>query len=187
MTTADVFEGLWKTYALLNGASFLVGEIRQLFKSRKSGEVSNDIERPPLKVQLFKFVISTLRNTMMVSSYVGAFSFCLCMLRNRFPGREFLLNYGIAGILAAPTIYIDKPGRLTELNAFVVSKLEESVSLWLWKVIKYNRLVENLLMMPIYGALSVIMEDHQHALNGFTVPIFKWVYALDPEENARTG
>ena len=175
-TTRDVTQQLWKTYIVLNGASFLIAEVRSLFAS------SHDSSRPPLFERVWKTIITIIRNTFMVSSYVGVFSYFLCLLRNRYPGREYLLNYGIAGLLACPTIYIDKPGRLTELNSFVVSKVIESfiITLGLWKIIKYSRFFEMCFMVPTYGILSVIIEKYHYSLNGFTVPLLKWFYDVDP-------
>ena len=183
LTSRQVFAGLWKTYVVLNSVSFVFGEVRHLMGGGKKTAESDDPSpksRPSLQLRLQKVAVTILRNTLMVSSYVGVFSYFLCLLRRHFPGREYLLNYGVAGVLAAPTIYVDKPGRLTELNAFVVSKIIESliISLRLWGIIKYSRFFENCLMVPTYGVLSVIMQDHQHALNGFTTPLLKWFYNL---------
>lgn len=183
LTSKQVFAGLWKTYVVLNSVSFVFGEVRHLVgggKKAAESDESSSRSRPSLQSRLQKVAVTTLRNTLMVSSYVGVFSYFLCLLRRHFPGREYLLNYGVAGVLAAPTIYVDKPGRLTELNAFVVSKIIESliISLRVWRIIKYSRLFENCLMFPTYGVLSVIMQDHQHALNGFTTPLLRWFYNL---------
>ena len=170
-TVRDVAQQVWKTYSILNGVSFLISEGRRFFSQKSSS--------PHLLVRIKKTIIVTIRNTLMVSFYVGLFSYLLCLLRSKYPGREYLLNYGIAGVLACPTIYIDKPGRLTELNAFVVSKVIESfiITLRHKKIVKYSRFIEMCLMAPTYGCLSIIMEKYQYALNGFTVPFFKWLFS----------
>ena len=134
-TTRDVANGLWKTYAIINSISFLIGFAKSLHSKNKNP----DQHKVSLKSRLFKLTTTTIRNTAMVSCYVGVFSYFLCLLRTKT--RERPLNYGIAGFLACPTIFIDKPGRLTELNAYVVTKILESfiIALQSWKKITYNR------------------------------------------------
>ncbi|KAJ3301409.1 hypothetical protein HDV03_000878 [Kappamyces sp. JEL0829] len=170
-----VFMGIWKTYLIINSVSFLFSEATMLYKAKLSRN------RRPRKSSFAnhvrKTMVATVRNSLMISAFVGLFSFWTCVIR-RAVGRETLFQYGLAGTLACPSIFIDKPGRLVELNAYSGAKVLESylISLKLMGIVNYTRFTEQLVMVPTYGLLAWVMEYHPEALNGFAVPVFQWLY-----------
>jgi hypothetical protein len=43
-------------------------------------------------------------------------------------------------------------------------------------VLKYNRIVEQIILFPAVGALSVIVKDYPHVLSGIVSPIISWTF-----------
>jgi uncharacterized membrane protein len=132
-TVSDVFRMTYRTHIILNMFSFVSGLYRT-YKKRKQIPV-----RELLRL-IRKAVVNSFRSCLMMACYFGVYTYSVCKLRLIF-GRERLISFGIAGALATPTILIDKPGRLLELNTFTVSKCLESYVLQLKRndVLHYNR------------------------------------------------
>ena len=110
----------------------------------------------------------------MVSLYISSFSGYLCLLRHLT--REFRISYGLAGVLSAPAVFVDKPGRLLELNTFCASKVLES--LIITSGVKYTRMMEVMVMSPVYGILTVLMERYPEVLNGWMTGVFYHVFGI---------
>jgi hypothetical protein len=132
-TIKDVFRMTYKTHVFLNLISFVISIVK---KARKR----NHITFRELVQLVFKAALQSFRSCFMMAVYFGVYTLSVCYLRLLF-GRERLIIYGLAGVLATPTILIDRPGRLLELNFFTVSKCLESFVLQLKRnqIVDYNR------------------------------------------------
>jgi hypothetical protein len=132
-TILDVFRMTYRTHIVLNLFSFFNG----LYKTYKKYK---GIPRNELLSLIRKAIINSFRSCLMMACYFGVYTYSVCKLQSMF-GRIRLISFGIAGALATPTILIDKPGRLLELNTFTVSKCLESYILQLKRtnVLHYNR------------------------------------------------
>ncbi len=130
------------------------------------------------KQALKKLVVGSIRSTLFVSVYVGTFSFNLCMLR-KILGRERLTSYAVAGAMSAPTILLDKPGRILEFTIYCYSKILESIAIQFGAAgLKYTRLVDAIIMAPTYGALAHILEHYPYAASGFMKPVFRYIMGI---------
>jgi hypothetical protein len=126
-----VFNKMFKTYLALYSVQTLFVLIKTLIKDPKALEFKKLIQR---------LVIYTARTNIMISVYVSLYSFFLCMLRRALK-REILLSYGLGGLFVMPSIFIDQPKRLPELNCFLLGKIMESVFISLYKksIFTYTR------------------------------------------------
>ncbi len=107
---------------------------------RKIPLIDESSTTTPFHRRLIKKGLGSIRNALGISCFVGILSGSICLFRHAL-GRESLLQYGLGGLCAAPTIFLDQPGRLVELNAYSASKVLESwvLSLQLLGWVKYNR------------------------------------------------
>ncbi|KAJ3276900.1 hypothetical protein HDV01_002955 [Terramyces sp. JEL0728] len=121
----DVVRRLIKIYIFLNLASLSVS-----FGTLAYSKYKKKTTKKTVTSIINHAIISTVRSCLMVAGFVGGFSLSLCTLRKLF-GREYLLSWGIAGVMATPSILIDKPGRLLEMNTFSATKTFESFVLFL--------------------------------------------------------
>jgi hypothetical protein len=168
-----VFEPVFKTYRIINMLSFSLGFGKWIFyrfiKKNKMKKVHNPLT-------LFKrFVFSTVRACLMLTSYISLFGYGLCTLR-RIVGRDLKVNYGIAGLMAAPVVLID--GRLTELNSFLSTKVLSSFyEIFMFRTkfhgLKYGEL---LLFFPSLVGLAVLCEEYPECVDGLFGPFLKWMF-----------
>ncbi|KAJ3320110.1 hypothetical protein HDV06_005675 [Boothiomyces sp. JEL0866] len=173
-TCRDVVRRLIKIYILLNLASLSVS-----FGTLAYNKYKRKTTKKTVSKIIKNAMINTIRSCLMVAGFVGGFSLSLCTLRKLF-GREYLISWGIAGAMATPSILIDKPGRLLEMNTFSATKTFESLVLFLHhhNILSYNKLVEMTVMIPTVGTLTMIMDEYPYAMNGYMTGLFKWIFNI---------
>ena len=135
----DVFKVTLPIFTKLNGASLVLSISKMIYKSKSKGEVT---ETKRIKNSFFRAILATLRSSLMLTAFISIFSLSVCQLRSIF-GRARGTMYGLAGLIAAPTILIDKPGRLLEFNTFLVAKTLEQLNIGMYRMfgLRYNRLI----------------------------------------------
>ncbi|KAJ3255465.1 hypothetical protein HK103_006282 [Boothiomyces macroporosus] len=161
-TCRDVVRRLIKIYILLNLVSLSVS-----FGSLAHSKYKKKTTKKTASFIIKSAIVNTIRSCLMVAGFVGGFSLSLCTLRKLF-GREYLVSWGLAGVMATPSILIDKPGRLLEMNTFSATKTFESLVLF----------VEMGVMIPTIGVLCTIMNEYPYAMNGYMTGIFKWIFNI---------
>ncbi|KAJ3320114.1 hypothetical protein HDV06_005679 [Boothiomyces sp. JEL0866] len=158
-----VFKTIAKTYFLLNLPGVVIKVSKQIKK--KQSDYWNIFK---------KFMISSLRSTLMVSAYIGSIELFICLLR-RFFQREYKLSYAFAAAFATPAIWLDKPGRLLELNTYCTSVCVKSYIKILRDMGYWNQWIESIIMMPVYAILVDCIRKEYPAV-GLLKPVFNWFF-----------
>ncbi|KAJ3316110.1 hypothetical protein HDV04_000320 [Boothiomyces sp. JEL0838] len=158
-----VFKTIAKTYFILNLPGVAI-KISKQFKKKQSDYWNT----------LKKFVFSSIRSTLMVSTYIGSIELFICLLR-RFFQKEHRLSYAFAAAFATPAIWLDKPGRLLELNTYCTSVCVKSYVKILRDMGYWNQWIESIIMMPVYAILVDCIRKEYPAV-GLMKPVFKWFF-----------
>ncbi|KAJ3276896.1 hypothetical protein HDV01_002951 [Terramyces sp. JEL0728] len=158
-----VFKTIAKTYFLLNLPGVAI---------RISKQIKN--KRHEYATTLKRFVLSSLRSTLMVSTYIGSIELFICMFRRLFQ-KEHKLSYAFASAFATPAIWLDKPGRLLELNTYCTSVCLKSYVKILRDMGFWNQGIESIIMMPAYVILVDCVRKEYPAV-GLMKPVFNWFF-----------
>ena len=121
---------------------------------------------------------------MMLACYIGIISQTTCAFR-KWIGRDTRLSYivfndsyGLAGLVAGPAIYVDKVGRLTELNGYVFTKFLQTIFIYAQrkgyaKSIPYG---DMFYFVPTMAILATCLQHYPHSVHGIAEPILKWIF-----------
>ncbi|KAI8914163.1 hypothetical protein EDD86DRAFT_198611 [Gorgonomyces haynaldii] len=149
-------------YIAINSVSTIVSLYNKKAKKRKI---------------LRDYVHSTLRTGLMMGSFVGLFSYIVCRFR-RFFGRDLGFIYGLGGLLAVPTLFIEKQSRLIDLLGYCSTKVLETGYGYgklhhLVPDIKYGEL---LFLLPSIAIVAECVENHPETVHGMMKPLLFWLF-----------
>ncbi|KAJ2997003.1 hypothetical protein HDV02_005947 [Globomyces sp. JEL0801] len=150
-----VSKRMFKPYLMLNSLG-----IRRFNPVSANDEHQGSKDKQSVKSLVVKWIIDTIRSVTMITLYFTFIVYSICTLR-RVLGRETITSYGLAGAFATPAILFDKPGRLLELNNYSMGKS-----------------LETLMMAPVFGSLTVILEGFSYAPVGLVAPLLRWFYDI---------
>lgn len=123
-----------------------------------------------------KWILDSLRSCAMVSVYMGTISLATCVFRRGLQ-REYLLSYALAGVCGTPAIFVDKPGRLRELNTYCMSNLMSSwiISGYKAGILNYNRGFETAVITPAFGVLAWLVAERPDTIVGIMNLPFNYI------------
>ncbi|KAL2918956.1 hypothetical protein HK105_201225 [Polyrhizophydium stewartii] len=141
--------------------------------------------RKVLIALLRRFVVATLRSVVSISGFLFMFSYGICFFRRLF-GREYQMNYGLAGLFASPAMLIEKISRIPELNTYCTTQVLQALWAWMLRAgwVKNLKHGDMLVIVPSTAILTLILDWHPHAAHGFYGPLFNSFFGTLPHRPA---
>ncbi|KAL5034901.1 hypothetical protein BDV3_004404 [Batrachochytrium dendrobatidis] len=164
---------LLKIYSVINTAIFS-WSLAQYFHKRVTTGCNHPRDSAYLVVfhSLKRMLISSARSVSAFSIYLLIYSYSICRLR-KICGKDYMVLYGLAGLIASPSMLIEKQTRLPELNTYLTMQVIAGfISMAIeagW--FKYKKYAEMAVIVPAMATLGIILEHYPHAPQGIYGPL----------------